>query len=525
KVLVRERARALGIPVLMETSDRGLLDVERFDLEPKRPLFHGLVGDVRASDLRGLTTKEKVPFALAILDHEQLSMRLAASFAEIDHSISSWPQLASAVALGGAVVADATRRVLLGRPLASGRYYLDMEERTAASAGSHHEPRACALPEDPGPLRAPQAPPQAPRTPGAELGVEHLRELAGYAVLAPSGHNMQAWRFVGHGRGLRCEVDRERVMTELEFGRIGSDIGLGAAVENIVLAAGAAGWVAEPQGFEPHTGVCDIHVHVGHHRVAAPDPLFEQLLERCTNRQLGQGERLGPEDRAVLAGEAEASGARLEFVDAWDGLEELAELVGTADVVALQMQGVHADLMHGMRWSSEQAARARDGLDVHALELSATDRAAMRIMTRWPVLEFLREHGFGDALKEGSQRSVCSAGAMAVLSVPHAGADAYFRGGRAVQRVWLRATERRLAVQPMMTLPAFLARLGTSGEQAFTAAQRSQMRAVAERFFALFPARSGNTQVMLLRLAYAPPPTARSIRRPLSEVFSLEARG
>jgi ThiF family len=32
KVVVRERARALGIPVVMDTSDRGLLDVERFDL-------------------------------------------------------------------------------------------------------------------------------------------------------------------------------------------------------------------------------------------------------------------------------------------------------------------------------------------------------------------------------------------------------------------------------------------------------------------------------------------------------------
>jgi len=30
----------------METSDRGLLDVERFDKEPSRPPFHGLVGEL-----------------------------------------------------------------------------------------------------------------------------------------------------------------------------------------------------------------------------------------------------------------------------------------------------------------------------------------------------------------------------------------------------------------------------------------------------------------------------------------------
>jgi len=37
KMLVREAARERAIPVIMETSDRGVLDVERFDLEPDRP--------------------------------------------------------------------------------------------------------------------------------------------------------------------------------------------------------------------------------------------------------------------------------------------------------------------------------------------------------------------------------------------------------------------------------------------------------------------------------------------------------
>ena len=46
KVRLRERARANGVPVVMATSHRGMLDVERFDLEPGRPPFHGLLGDV-----------------------------------------------------------------------------------------------------------------------------------------------------------------------------------------------------------------------------------------------------------------------------------------------------------------------------------------------------------------------------------------------------------------------------------------------------------------------------------------------
>ena len=127
KTRLRERARALGIPVIMDTSDRGLLDIERYDREPQRPLFHGLVPDLRAESLRALTTKEKIPFVMAILGGAAISPALAASLGEVRKSISTWPQLGSGVTLGGALVTDAARRILLGSMLESGRFYVDLD--------------------------------------------------------------------------------------------------------------------------------------------------------------------------------------------------------------------------------------------------------------------------------------------------------------------------------------------------------------------------------------------------------------
>src|SRR5262249_35118341 len=59
KVLGREAARARRLRVLMPTSDRGPLDVERFALEPPRPVMHGLIGDITADRLAHLSNKEK----------------------------------------------------------------------------------------------------------------------------------------------------------------------------------------------------------------------------------------------------------------------------------------------------------------------------------------------------------------------------------------------------------------------------------------------------------------------------------
>src|SRR5688500_4875581 len=62
KILCRQKAKALRIPVVMDASDRGFLDVERFDLEPDRPILHGFIDHLDVSKVKHLkTNEEKIP--------------------------------------------------------------------------------------------------------------------------------------------------------------------------------------------------------------------------------------------------------------------------------------------------------------------------------------------------------------------------------------------------------------------------------------------------------------------------------
>ncbi len=124
KLKLRDRCRALGIPVIMVTNDRGMLDVERFDREPDRPILHGLGGGLRPSDFVNLTEEQKVQLLLRIAGIERMSERLAASMLYL----RAWPQLASHVALGAGINVDTIRRIALGQLQASGRFYVDLEE-------------------------------------------------------------------------------------------------------------------------------------------------------------------------------------------------------------------------------------------------------------------------------------------------------------------------------------------------------------------------------------------------------------
>jgi molybdopterin/thiamine biosynthesis adenylyltransferase len=123
KVCLRERLRALRIPVIMETSERGTLDIERFDDEPGRPLLHGLLEGVDPSRLRDIRAIKALITELL----PDMRPRTRESVEQVGVTLRSWPQLASEIALGAATVTTAARRILLGEPMRSGRYHIDVE--------------------------------------------------------------------------------------------------------------------------------------------------------------------------------------------------------------------------------------------------------------------------------------------------------------------------------------------------------------------------------------------------------------
>ena len=128
KIMMRQQAKIFSIPVLMDTSDRGMIDVERFDIEPERPILHGLIDHLDISDLKNLTDFEKIPYVMSILDEKNISDRMKLSMGEIGKTLVTWPQLASSVLSGGAITADVCRKITLNQFKKSGRYYIDLDQ-------------------------------------------------------------------------------------------------------------------------------------------------------------------------------------------------------------------------------------------------------------------------------------------------------------------------------------------------------------------------------------------------------------
>jgi molybdopterin/thiamine biosynthesis adenylyltransferase/nitroreductase len=520
KVVVRERARAHRIPVVMDTSDRGLLDIERFDLEPERPIFHGLIGDVHAEALRGLETKDKVPFLLAILDETGISTRMAASLPEIKQTISSWPQLASSVALGGAIVTDIARRILLGEHTESGRYYVDAEQLVTNGAGSlttpAPPPRAFEV------ARAAQAPPNLPKEPppGGELDRASVRWLAAMGTLAPSAHNAQPWKLVFRAGRLECRHDPARDLPTLDFEHGATWLAFGALVENVSIASRHIGREPAVEAFPDPADATLVCAMTFSPAPAETSPLYAHIATRVTNRKRGPRRALPRAAAAALIAACEGAGARLELVESPEALDEMGALMGACDRVSLLNRAIHHDAMHGYRWTPEDVERFADGLDVATMELTASERAGLRLMQQWRTLECLGRIGGGRALEELARKWIEAASAVGLVTVAGTGRESYFRSGRAVQRLWLTAAAHGVALQPMTSLPYLFARLERGGGAGLAEPERRELGALRERYRRLLDAPPECAEALLFRVSIADPPTARSLRRPLDDVLT-----
>ena len=536
KVLLRQEAKKRRVALLMETSDRGLLDVERFDTEPSRPLFHGLAGELDPAQLAGMSAYEKVPIILAILGAESMSPRLAASLVDVEATLKTWPQLASAVALGGAINADAARRIALGSFEGSGRFYVDLEQLV----GDRVDARSDVVPHRDEPAHVPAAAP-APSHPHPHPTAlpTVVETLVRHASLAPSGGNAQPWRFVYANGKLRCFHDRERSESFLDFEDRASYMAFGALAENLRLSAAglrvALRIDAFPRPDEPLL-VCEA-VLGGQ----APTPSAEtwrlaaQIELRVTNRKLGPRVPMPAEEVAALHAVAAGTGADLRILTGEDELAELGEILGQGDKLRFLSPVMHQEMMGEMRWTQAETDRTRDGLDVATLELGAVDAAAMKLLRKWSIMDTLGKVGGGHGLAQPSKKALTAASAFGLVTVklPREGLDrraiqtAYFDGGAAMQRVWLEANARGWAVQPMTAIVYLFARLDAvtkDDAQGLSPREITELGELRARFRRLLGSRGGKSdvEVFAFRVAKAEPPTARSLRRHVHDILRVE---
>lgn len=526
KILLRHKAKAMGIPVLMEASDRGTVDVERFDLEPDRPILHGFIDHLDHTKIGSLTNDEKIPYIMPMLGLETISRRLRASMVEIKQTISTWPQLASAVALGGALCADVCRRIMLNKYSQSGRYFVDIEEligdKPMKMEGTY-ETREMHYPE----LTKEQMQQLASAYAAAPspISAEELEQIVAAAIDAPSAANNQPWKLLSKDGALYLFHDKKQSYSWTDPIDLIARISLGAALENIIIKAASMGYEAHhtlfPAG-EERALVATISFN-RNETIKPAGTLAAYIGMRCTNRKHGDNSPLTESvyGDLVTAGKR-VPGAQISFLKDADIINTFADIESAAERVrSLHPQSHHEFFHKELRWNDSGHEKITEGLDIKTLELTVAEEMGVRIGSDPGTIALLNQWRTGKVFEKLIRLSIRSSSAVGLITVPGHTATHLIDGGRALEQVWLEATRHGLSVQPV-SAPLFLhARAKYAGMEGEDPDMTGEIHELYGKLCTLFPELHDRHGLFLFRLFKAEPPTARSLRKSIDELYTI----
>jgi nitroreductase len=265
-----------------------------------------------------------------------------------------------------------------------------------------------------------------------------LRAAVDSAVLAPSLHNSQPWRFTVHADRLDVRADRSRHLTSIDPSGRELVQSVGAALFNARVSLAAHGWAVDVQR-SPSTGDPEL-LAVLRLVDGAPDPglaVLDPLVpRRRTNRRTFDATVPTDAELRSWTAAAVAEGAVLVPVLTGEQHRLVARLTQLADAQQRDDPAYRAELA---RWT-DRAPAAGDGIVAAAIphvDGTATDDVPMR--------DF-------DTLGQGALPASSGVGAERTVMVLGTRADdeeAWLRSGEALQRVLLEITRAGWAASPV----------------------------------------------------------------------------
>ena len=281
--------------------------------------------------------------------------------------------------------------------------------------------------------------------------VENILDAARWA---PSGDNMQTWRFDLDNDGhflVHAYDTRDWCVYDLD-GRA-SQIAFGALLETIAIVATEFKLkaLASRRNDSPESKpVFDIHLTED--ESMQPSALLPFIKTRCTQRRMMKTTPLSAEDKSALETALGANHA-VKWIEGWRGRWAAAKLMFKNAKIRLTMPEayrVHSVIIEkNARFSVDKIPDGAVGLDPIAMRLMHW------AMESWSRVDFLNRYLAGTLLPRIELDLLpglfCASHFVIFSRLADRGIDAQIESGRAVQRFWLTAAQRGLQFQPEMT--------------------------------------------------------------------------
>ncbi|MCW2963150.1 MAG: hypothetical protein JWO17_402 [Actinomycetia bacterium] len=278
-----------------------------------------------------------------------------------------------------------------------------------------------------------------------------LLRLVGAAILAPSPHNAQPWLFeIGSGR-IDLYADRARWTGATDPFRREQYVGLGAALENLVLAAKANGYAPQVTLLPDGSGSS----HVARIELARSSPqasaLYAQIPNRHTNRYAYvQGKRAPTAALDAMAGlnNSATGDARLFWFAGAAQRSLIGDLLIEATEALMADPDQSASDYAWFRQNWDEIQRQRDGITIDAAGLSDLVAALAKLLPAQS--QTATDNAWLAATRNTHTKTAAGYGIVAVRDADHN--LQRLQGGRLLERIHLWASGNGIALHHMNQL-------------------------------------------------------------------------
>lgn len=256
-----------------------------------------------------------------------------------------------------------------------------------------------------------------------------LRFLVGYAILAPSSHNTQPWRFQIDERAVDVYADRSRLLEVIDGDGRQLLMSVGAALFNLRVAMRRFGHEPEVALF-PSRREPDLVARVAHG--ASIDTsiedveLFDAIPARHTNRQPFEPVPVSNRITDALVRAAHSEGAWLMRLHP-DERTRAAELIAAADREQFHDKRFRKELA---QWLVSNKSTRGDGIPGYSKSYGAPSTATTLLVRTFDI---------GGRVADGERDLVNGSPMLAVLGTERDDERAWLDAGQAMQRALLTA--------------------------------------------------------------------------------------
>jgi hypothetical protein len=276
----------------------------------------------------------------------------------------------------------------------------------------------------------------------------YLVDIITAAVSAPSGDNTQHWRFTVHDHVIGVFLVHQKSV----YGPSAFHIGIGALIENIVIAADHYGYFAEVATFPDQNNVLHIaNISLTPDGIDHGVDLFRFFAKRYTNRYPYQPIQLPSFAIRTLTDPANLPpGARIVPLTQRAEVKTLGHTVSKQATILFSHRSLHDEFYKSIRWDGGRA-EPPDGIPVSTLGLTPVEVFFFKYLLRfWAFLSVLRFLGipFLAAWLESFRHTRASAYFALVVPRSSLSPSTEVAAGRSLEQFWLKATKLGLSAQP-----------------------------------------------------------------------------